>query len=84
MENTTTVRKTFKDVHAELDLESNFLLEKRDTKDFSEKAAFLEGVGFQKSIATKLYRSLTINNYSLRDMERRYGGIYRFIVEPQL
>jgi len=82
METLKTV--SFKEVHAELLAEVDFLGKKEhDLKGFSEKSSFLKAIGFNNSIAAKLYDSIG-NNYDLiQDINNRYQGTAKFITEPQ-
>lgn len=79
------VSKTFKDVHAELERESLFLTQgKFDPKTFAEKGEFLDKLGFGNTIAAKLYLSVANNHHVVQEYAVRYGGKYKFILEPQL
>lgn len=51
-------RKTFKDVHKELENEHIFLLKNHDLKGFKDKANFLKTIGLTNSIATKIYSGI--------------------------
>jgi hypothetical protein len=76
--------KTFKEVHADLEHEQIFLQQNHDVSNFKKKADFLSSIGFQNSIATKLYSSIAENNHFFRDYEKKYFGLYKFLLEPQI
>jgi len=74
---------TFQEVQHELNKESLFIKGDFDVEDFRKKGDFLTNIGFENSIATKLYNSISngvqvINNYKVK-----YPN-YKFILEPQL
>jgi len=77
-------RKTFKDVHAELENEHIFLLKNHDLKGFNDKAKFLKTIGLTNSIATKIYSGIIENRNVFNDYQTKYGIISKFIIEPQL
>lgn len=86
MKTKTLERKviSFKEVHIDLEEESRFLKKSHDIKDYKNKANFLNGSGFQNSIAAKLYSSISENSHKIEEYERKYHGQYRFILKPQL
>ena len=85
MEDTQTiVKKTFKDVHQDIDNEFIFLKQHHDVKDFKTKGDFLSQVGFKNSIATRLYRAISDNPFRAQEYERKYFGQYKFLLKPQL
>ena len=74
-----TIKKlTFKDVHAELEAEHVFLKQNHDISSFEQKANFLNEIGFQNSIAAKLYTDLSKNNNLIKQYNRKYKGVYKF------
>lgn len=75
--------KTFKEVHHELEQEHLFLQRNHDIQGFSEKANWLQRLGFRNSIATKLYKAIADNHKVIQDYNHRYVN-YKFILEPQL
>jgi hypothetical protein len=84
MSTTILPTKTFKEVHEELELESLFLQQNHNVRDFSDKANFLSEIGFKNSIATKLYKAISENSTVIQDYNRKYNGVYKFILLPQL
>jgi len=54
METSKIKTVSFKEVHAEIENESNLLRGKYDHHDFKSKGHFLEGIGFGNSIATRM------------------------------
>lgn len=84
MSTTILPTKTFKEVHEEIESEHLFLQQKHNVKDFSDKANFLSEVGFKNSIATKLYKAISENSTVISDYNRKYNGVYKFILLPQL
>jgi len=77
-------RKTFKDVHKELENEHIFLLKNHDLKGFKDKANFLKTIGLTNSIATKIYSGIIENRNVFNDYQNKYGMNSKFIIEPQL
>lgn len=77
-------RFTFREVHQDLELESDFLKQHRDVRAFKEKGNFLQGIGFGNSIATQMYLGLSENEEMIRAISAKYNGMYKFIIEPQL
>lgn len=84
METKTIPTKTFKEVHEELENESLFLHKKHNIRDFQIKADFLNDIGFNNSIATKIYGAISKNASVIDAYKEKYLGIYKFILEPQL
>jgi len=86
METETVERKviSFKEVHIDLEKESVFLKKSHDIEGYKSKANFLNGSGFNNSIAAKLYSSISENSHKIEEYERKYHGQYRFILKPQL
>jgi hypothetical protein len=86
METETVERKviSFKEVHIDLEKESVFLKKSHDIEGYKNKAEFLNGSGFQNSIAAKLYSSISENSHKIDEYEKKYHGQYRFILKPQL
>jgi len=85
MEDTfTVVKKTFKDVHQDIDNEFIFLKQNHNTQDFKKKGDFLSKVGFKNSIATRLYKAISENPFRSQEYERKYFGEYKFLLKPQL
>lgn len=84
MDTKTIPTKTFKEVHEELENESVFLHKNHDIENFKDKAEFLKGVGFENSIAAKLYSAIADNHHLVEDYNRKYHGQYKFILKPQL
>ena len=86
METTETVivKKTFKDVHQDIDNEFIFLKQNHNTQDFRKKGDFLIKVGFKNSIATRLYKAISDNPYRAQEYEKKYFGQYKFLLKPQL
>lgn len=84
METEAIPTKTFKEVHAELERESVFLSKKHDLSDFSKKGSFLQESGFVNSIATRLYNAVASSSGSVAEHQRKYGGQYKMLLEPQL
>lgn len=78
------ITKTFKEVHQELENESLFLQQNHNIKDFKSKADFLKDIGFQNSIATKIYSAISDNYSVIESYKQKYNGIYKFILKPQL
>jgi len=76
--------KTFKEVHAELEMESSLLGKNHNISDFKRKGEFLRDAGFINSIATKLYTGITENHHLFEEYSRKYQGRYKFILRPQL
>lgn len=76
--------KTFKEVHKDIENESLFLSSNHNIADFSNKANFLKSIGFSNAIATKIYGSIVENKKLIDSYAVRYGGKYKFILEPQL
>lgn len=76
--------KTFQEVHEELDNESFFLNKEHDIESFAKKAKFLTEIGFTNSIATKVYGAIAENHGVIQEYERKYNGVYKFILKPQL
>lgn len=74
---------SFKEVHAELELENDFLNKRHDYASYKEKASFLESCGFKNSIATKLYSALSGSAGLVREYSRKYNQ-HKFILDPQL
>ncbi|MCK9417737.1 hypothetical protein M0Q97_13925, partial [Candidatus Dojkabacteria bacterium] len=77
-------RKTFKDVHAELENEHIFLLKNHDLDGFNKKSNFLKNIGLVNSIATKIYSGVIENRNVFNDYQNKYGMTSKFIIEPQL
>lgn len=75
---------SFKEVHIDLEKESVFLKKSHDIEGYKSKANFLNGSGFNNSIAAKLYSSISENSHKIEEYERKYHGQYRFILKPQL
>lgn len=69
-------RKTFKDVHKDLENEHIFLLKDHDLNGFYKKSNFLKSIGLTNSIATK--------KDVFNDYQNKYGATCKFIIEPQL
>jgi hypothetical protein len=84
METQTITTKTFKEVHAEIENEHLFLQKNHDIKNFKAKADFLSKIGFEKSIATKLYSAVAENHNVVNEYAKKYLGQYKFILKPQL
>ena len=78
------VKKTFKDVHQDIDNEFIFLKQNHNTQDFKKKGDFLTKVGFKNSIATRLYKAISDNPFRAQEYERKYFGQYKFLLKPQL
>ena len=49
---------TFREVHAELEMENSLLLKEHNIEDFSKKSNFLNQMGFTNSKATKMYQAI--------------------------
>lgn len=75
---------SFREVHQDLENENLFLKQTHDIKSFKEKGDFLRSIGFNNSISTKIYSSLSENQKVINEYERKYHGIFKFILEPQL
>jgi len=77
---------SFKEVHEELENESLFLknIQEGGTGEYTEKGNFLGSIGFDNSIATKMYKAISTKAYRISEYEKEYHGLYRFILEPQL
>lgn len=75
---------SFKEVHAEFEKESQFLLEHKDVSSFRDKGSFLLRSGFEGSIATRLYNELAKGAHVFQRYQDHYHGMYKFIIEPQL
>lgn len=87
MENTSTMEHkvlTFKEVHAELEMENNLLLKEHNIQDFSQKANFLKDIGFKESKATKMYSAIVSSEDYRKGFNQRYNGLYKFILKEQL
>jgi len=84
MEDTIVIKKTFKDVHQDIDNEFIFLKQNHNTQDFRKKGDFLSNVGFKNSIATRLYKAISENPFKAQEYERKYFGQYKFLLKPQL
>lgn len=76
--------KTFKDVHADLERESILLQKNHNLSDFSHKSNFLTLSGFSSSIATRMYRAIVEGAPHVETIRRKYNGLYKMILEPQL
>ncbi len=75
---------TFKEVHKELEMENNLLLKEHNVEDFAVKSNFLTSVGFTNSKATKMYQAIVSSEEYRKDFNRRYNGLYKFILTEQL
>lgn len=75
---------SFKDVHLELERENSLLLKEHDLSDFTEKSDFLKAINFNNSKATKLYSAIIESQEYRKDFNRRYNGMYKFILPEQL
>lgn len=84
METQAITTKTFKEVHAEIENEHLFLQKNHDIKNFKAKADFLSKIGFENSIATKLYSAVAENHNVVNEYAQKYHGQYKFILKPQL
>ena len=84
METQTITTKTFREVHAEIENEHLFLQQNHDIKNFYDKADFLSKIGFENSIATKLYSAIAENHDVANEYAEKYLGQYKFILKPQL
>lgn len=84
MDTKTITTKTFKEVHAEIENEHLFLQKNHDIKNFKAKADFLSKIGFENSIATKLYSAVAENHNVINEYDKKYLGQYKFILKPQL
>lgn len=74
---------SFKEVHKELELESMFLNKKHDISSFKEKGTFLSKIGFENSIATRIYNGVTDAQDLINEYKVSYPN-YKFILQPQL
>ena len=74
---------SFKEVHKELELESMFLNKKHDISSFKEKGTFLSKIGFENSIATRIYNGVTDAQHLINEYKVSYPN-YKFILQPQL
>lgn len=74
---------SFKEVHKELELESMFLNKTHDISSFKEKGTFLSKVGFENSIATRIYNGVTNAHHLINEYKLVYPT-YKFILQPQL
>jgi len=83
METKSISTKTFKEVHQEIENESLFVIKNHDTTRFKEKANFLSNLGFDNSIATKLYHAISDNKDIIQEYAIKYPT-YKFILKPQL
>lgn len=75
---------TFKEVHAELEMENSLLLKEHNIADFSSKSDFLTSIGFTNSKATKMYKAIVDSEAYRKDFNHRYKGMYKFILKEQL
>ena len=82
METQTITTKTFREVHAEIENEHLFLQQNHDIKNFYDKADFLSKIGFENSIATKLYSAIAANHDVANEYAEKYLGQYKFILNP--
>lgn len=76
--------KSFKEVHQELEMEHMLLQKNHDVQDFKNKSSFLKAVGFSNSIATRLYEAIADSTHIVKDINAKYHGQHKFILEPQL
>lgn len=84
MEERIIETKSFHEVHKDLENEVLFLDKNHNINDFKEKANFLLDIGFNNSIATKIYLAISDNHSIINDYKIKYKNIYKFILEPQL
>lgn len=75
---------SFKDVHLELEKENSLLQKEHNLEDFSKKSDFLKKLNFSNSKATKLYAAIVDSEDYRKDFNRRYNGLYKFILPEQL
>lgn len=75
---------TFRQVHEELEMENSLLLKEHNIQDFSEKSNFLNDIGFRNSKATKMYQAIVDSEDYRKEFNRRYNGVYKFILREQL
>ena len=75
---------TFREVHAELEMENSLLLKEHNIEDFSKKSNFLNQVGFTNSKATKMYQAIVESEDYRKEFNRRYHGMHKFILKEQL
>lgn len=75
---------SFKDVHLELERENSLLLKEHNLSDFTKKSDFLKAINFHNSKATKLYSAIIESEEYRKDFNRRYNGMYKFILPEQL
>jgi len=83
METSKIKTVSFKEVHAEIEKESQLLKGKYDHHDFGSKGTFLDDIGFGNSIATRMYKDMS----DLKDVIERYNTVYpgsKFILKAQL
>lgn len=88
MELTEIKKKTFKDVHTEIENEFRFLREVSNNKEkssfFVDKANVLKNVGFENSIATKLYSAISDNYNEVEDFYINCNKQYKLLLQPLL
>ena len=75
---------TFREVHAELEMENSLLLKEHNIEDFSQKSKFLNKIGFTNSKATKMYQAIVESDDYRKEFNIRYHGMYKFILKEQL
>jgi len=75
---------SFKEVHAELEMENNLLLKEHNIVDFSSKADFLNNIVYTNSKATKMYQAIVSSEGYRKEFNQRYHGMYKFILTEQL
>lgn len=75
---------TFREVHAELEMENSLLLKEHNIEDFSKKSNFLNQIGFTNSKATKMYKAIVESEDYRKEFNRRYHGMHKFILKEQL
>lgn len=75
---------TFREVHAELEMENSLLLKEHNIEDFSKKSKFLNQIGFANSKATKMYQAIVESEDYRKEFNRRYFGMHKFILKEQL
>jgi hypothetical protein len=75
---------TFQEVHETLERENSLLLKEHNIQDFSKKSEFLNALGFTNSKATKMYSAIVNSEEYRKDFNRRYNGMYKFILKEQL
>jgi len=77
-------RVSFKQVHKDLEEANIFIKKDHDVFDFGKKGTFLSSIGFANSIATRMYLGIKNSTNEINDMNSKYLGVNKYIIEPQL